>query len=115
MDLNFDNFTIVQVFTVSAVIAAIDVLGTIALSIVHSDFNLGSIAVWLQSHTLKRVFPILALAVIGNGVPQLGVPAIGPAFVMAIAGLVAYAGETIKSISVSFNDTTPPTNTDPQS
>lgn len=101
------NLTLVQVFGLGALIALIDVLGAYLLAATHGDFSLSVVAVWLQSHVLKRIFPIFSLAVIGHGIPALDIPPIGPAYIAAIAGLVAYTGETIKSIQESFVDTNP--------
>ena len=64
-DLN--NLTIIQVVSLAIVIAVIDTLAAIALSITQVKFSLGAVAIWLQSHVLRRVFPILALAAIGHG------------------------------------------------
>ena len=113
MPIDLNSLTIVQVFTLAALVAAIDTLGSIALSITQNKFSLGAVAIWLQSHVLKRVFPILALAVIGNGVPPLGVPSIPPAFALALAGLAAYVLETIASIRDSFADASRPVDATP--
>jgi hypothetical protein len=110
-DLN--NLTLVQVFGLLALIAAFDVLGSIALAIVQGKFSLGAVAIWLQSHTLRRAFPIFALAVIGKGVPPLSIPEIAPAFAVAIAGLAAYILETVASLRDSFADASRPVDTEP--
>lgn len=49
----------------------------------------------------------LTLAVVGKGIPAFDIPEIGPAYLLAIGGLAAYIGETIKSIYESFQDTRP--------
>ncbi len=114
-DLN--NFTLVQVFSTLAIIAAFDVLAAIALSIVQGKFSLGAVAIWLQSHVLRRAFPIFALAVIGTGIivnDVAYVPAIPPAFALALAGLAAYIRETVASVRDSVEDASRPTDTTPQ-
>lgn len=114
MDLDLTNLTLVQASIVLAIVTALDVASAYVLAVVHGNFSLASVALWLQSHTLRRVFPIFALAVVGHGIPALDVPAIGPFWGLALAGLAAYALETVKSIQDSFADTTPPTDTTPQ-
>lgn len=104
-DLDLSNLTIQQVVGLTILTTAIDVLGGILLAIVHGTFSLSYVAVWLQSHVVPRVFPILALAAIGNGVPAFGVPAIPFAYALALAGLAAYVLETIASLRDSFRDT----------
>lgn len=111
--LDLSNLTLVQVFGLLALTTLLDVLAAFILAVIHGDFSFGAVAIWIQSHTLKRVFPIFALAVVGHGIPQLAVPAIGPAYLMAIAGLTAYVIETVTSIYASFQSTTPPTDTSP--
>ena len=114
-DLN--NLTLVQVFSTLALVAAFDVLGSIALAVMQGKFSLGAVAVWLQSHVLRRTFPIFALAVVGHGITvgaDVFVPAIPPAFALALAGLAAYILETVASLRDSFADASRPTDTTPQ-
>lgn len=105
------NLTLTQVFGLLGIIAAFDVATAIVASIVQGKFSLGAVAIWLQSHTLKRAFPIFALAVIGHGIPALDVPPIGPAYLVALAGLGAYILETVASIKASLDDATRPSDT----
>lgn len=107
-DLDLTNLTIQQVVGLTILTTLIDVLGGITLSIVHGVFNLSYVAVWLQSHVVPRVFPILALAAVGNGIPAFDIPAIPFAYGLALAGLAAYVLETIASLKDSFSDTAPP-------
>jgi len=114
-DLN--SLTLVQVFGLLALVAAFDVLGSMALAVVQGKFSLGAVAIWLQSHVLRRSFPIFALAVIGHGISAGGteiVPAIPPAFALALAGLAAYVLETVASLRDSFADASRPTDTEPE-
>jgi hypothetical protein len=113
MDIDLTAITLQQAFALLAVVTFIDVLGAYLLAVIHGNFSLGVVALWLQSHTIRRVFPIFALAVIGNGIPAFGVPKIEAAWVMAVVGLTAYVVETIASIAASFKDTTPPSDTTP--
>lgn len=108
------NLTLQQTFGLLALVALIDVATAIVASIIQGKFSLGSVAIWLQSHTLKRAFPIFALAVLGKGVTPLGIPAIDAAYVTALAGLGAYILETVASIRDSVSDASRPTDTSPQ-
>lgn len=63
-------------------------------------FNPAYAANFLYSHG-RAWFAIGALAVIGHGVPSLGVPAIGAATDAAVIGLAAYVVVTIKSLAVN--------------
>jgi hypothetical protein len=114
---DFTNLTIVQVVSLCLVVAAIDIIGSIALSITQQKFSLGAVAIWIQSHVLARVFPILALAALGHGLTLGGtefLPAIPFCFAAALAGLGAYVLETIASIRDSFQDASRPTDETPQ-
>ena len=114
MDIDLTALTLYQVFGLLALLALLDVAGSIALAVVKGTFSLGAVAIWLQSHVLRRAFPIFGLAVIGHGVPTFDIPAIAPAFALALAGLAAYALETIASLRDSFGgDTAPPSDTSP--
>jgi hypothetical protein len=115
VDIDLSALTLTQVFGLLTLVAIVDVAAAIALSVVHGNFSGGAVAIWVQSHVLRRIFPIFALAVIGHGVPQLDIPQIPPAFGLALAGLTAYVIETVVSISKSFADTTPPADTTPVS
>jgi len=117
VNLDFTDLSIVQVVSLAIVLAVIDTLGAIVLSVIQGKFSLGAVAIWLQSHVLRRVFPILALAVVGQGVTINGtafLPAIPFAFGLSIAGLTAYAVETIASLRDSFSDASRPLDTTPE-
>ena len=116
MDIDLTHLTLTQVFTLSATVAVLDTLAAMALAVTQGVFSLGAVAIWLQSHVLKRVFPILALAVLGSGFTAgetVILPAIPPAFGLAILGLTAYVLETVASIRGSFQDASRPTDTTP--
>jgi hypothetical protein len=94
-------------------ISAFDVIAAYVASIVQGVFSLGAVAIYIQSHVLKRVFPIFAMAVLGQGIPQFGVPEIPVASLAAVAFLGTYALETIASIRGSFTDASRPADTTP--
>ena len=109
-DIDLTAITLQQLIGLTVLVTAIDVLGGIATAVIHGTFSLAYVAVWLQSHVLPRVFPIVALALIGHGFPADGsiVPAIPFAFGLAIAGLTAYVLETVASLRDSFTAKAPP-------
>lgn len=114
MDIDLTALTLWQVFGLLTMVALLDVGGSMALAVVGHTFSLGAVAVWVQSHVLRRVFPIFGLAVLGHGVPELGVPPIDIAFGLALVALTAYVLETVASLRDSFGgDTAPPSDTSP--
>lgn len=114
MSIDLTALTLWQVFGLLTLVAFLDVAGSTALAAVKGTFSLGAVAIWIQSHVLRRVFPIFGLAVLGHGIPQLDVPAIDIAFGLALTALAAYVLETIASLRDSFGgDTEAPTDTSP--
>ena len=114
MDIDLTALTLWQVFGLLTLVAMLDLGGSVALSIVRGTFSLGAVAIWVQSHVLRRVFPIFGLAVLGNGIPALDIPELDIAFGLSIVALTAYVLETIASLRDSFGgDNAPPTNTTP--
>lgn len=95
-------------------VAAFDVIAAWVAAITQGVFSLGAVAIYIQSHVLKRVFPIFAMAVLGHGIPQLGIPELPIASIAAVAFLGTYVLETIASIRGSFTDASRPADTSPQ-
>lgn len=112
MEFDLSHLTIIQVMTLTAIITLIDVVGAMILAATKGEFSLAYVGQWLTSHTVKRVFPIFALAWLGHGVPQIDIPAIPALFGMGVAGLAGYLGETIKSVITNFGTTPPATQAD---
>lgn len=110
--IDLTRLTVSQVVTMAAVLAAIDTVAAIVLALGRGTFSLAYVGVWLTSHVAMRVFPIYALVILGAGLPGLtpGVPAL---FALAVAGLAAYLGETVKSILINFHTSAPPTDETP--
>jgi hypothetical protein len=98
------DLTPLGVLTLTALITAVDVVLAYILGVVQGKFDLSYVAAWLVSHSVKRVVPIYVLLLFGVGIAEAGIPAIPALFAMAVAGVVAYAGETIKSMLVNFAD-----------
>lgn len=98
------DLTLTGVVSLTLLITLVDVVGAYVLAASQHKFDLGYVANWLTSHSIKRVFPIYALALLGVGVEPAGIPAIEPLFVAATVGVAGYLGETVKSIAVNFAD-----------
>lgn len=94
MDLT--HLTIAQLVIVLVVVAAVDTASGILGSISAGSFSVAYVATFLESHVLKRIAPIIGLAIISF---SLGDPAGAAVFATALAGLVAYVTETIASVA----------------
>lgn len=98
------ELTPLGVFSLSILITVIDVVAAYILAATQNKFDLGYVGAWLMTHSVKRLVPIYTLLAFGVGVSFAEIPAIPAAFGLAVAGVIAYAGETIKSVLVNFND-----------
>lgn len=98
------DLTLTGVVTLTLLITLVDVAGAYLLAVSQGKFDLGYVANWLTSHSLKRIFPIYALAALGAGIEVAGIPAIPPLFIAATVGVAGYLGETVKSVLVNFAD-----------
>lgn len=98
------DLTLTGVVVLTIVITLVDVFGAYLLAVSQGKFDLAYVANWLTSHSIKRVFPIYALAALGVGFPAAGLPEIPALFIASTVGVAAYLGETVKSILVNFGD-----------
>lgn len=107
--IDFGVLTFTQLLGLAAVVTVIDVLAAIVLAFAQGKFDLAYVAAWLQSHTVKRVFPIFGLAVLGIGIGTDGsiTPPIPILFGIAQAGLLAYLLETVASLRTNFANAAP--------
>jgi small basic protein len=98
MNIDLTALTVFQLACVLVVVAAIDTLSGIVGAIQAKTFTVSVLADYLESHVLKRVFPILGLAFIGQ---TLGGPNGAGAAIWATAllSLAAYIAETVASVS----------------
>lgn len=110
--VDLTRLTVTEVATLAAVLAVIDTLAAIVLAIGKGTFSLAYVGVWLTSHVAMRIFPIYALAILGAGLAGI-TPAIPALFILAVAGLAAYLGETVKSILINFATSRVPTDETP--
>ena len=103
------NLPVTSIVALALIVAALDVLISSALAVIKNAFDVALMMTYLRTHVLARVFPILALALVGHGVDQLGVPAIPAASLAAGASLALYAIETLGSLRDSFKGQNTPT------
>jgi hypothetical protein len=92
--------------------AVIDTLVAYGVALMNGNFQAAYALDFLRTHVLKVGAPILALAVIGHGVPAVGIPAMPPVSVMATGLLGIYILTVIASVRDSWADKAiPPTTT----
>lgn len=111
---DFSTLTLVQLVSVFLFFAAVDTGSAWALAAANGNFSTSYAFDFVRTHLLKVGVPLLALGMIGTGVPAIGIPAIPFAFAAAVAILVGYVGVTIKSVQESWADkAVPPPETTP--
>lgn len=99
---DLSHITAAQVVVVALALTAVDFVGAVLPALIASLTHTGTgldpavIAQFLDTHVLKRVFPIFGLLLISATLPA---PASDAVFVIAIAGLAAYLAETVASVA----------------
>ena len=101
---DLSNLTLVQLISTLLFFAVIDTASAYVIAAVNGNFQAAYALDFLRTHILKVGAPIVLLAVVGTGIPEIGVPAIPAAFLAAVASLAIYVGVTIKSIMDSWAD-----------
>lgn len=104
MELDLSGITIVGLATLLIIAGAIDVVGSQLIALSAGNWSSAYALNFIVSHVAKVWFPILALAVIGNGIEALGVPKIELATLAATGSLALYVLVTIASLKQSFDD-----------
>lgn len=97
------GLSLLGVTSLTILLAAVDTGGSIIAAFIHKTFSTQFLLEYLRSHVLMRVFPILALGVLGHGVAMLDIPAIPAATLAAGVSLLAYLIETLGSLKGSFD------------
>ena len=105
---DFLNLALPQFLGFLLLITAIDVVAAVVIAFTKGTFSTDYLMTYIRSHVLARVFPIFAMEVIGKGIPQFGLPAIGAAADFAAVSLGLYVVETIGSIKGSIDDGSAP-------
>lgn len=88
--------------------ALVDTLFAMLLALKRGEFSGTYATGFLLSHVVQVWFPILALGVLGHGMPIFDVPPIGAMTTAAELGLTAYAISTGASLGASIRDTRAP-------
>jgi hypothetical protein len=98
---------LITVVAFALLLAAVDTVFNIILALARGDFSAAYVLRFLTSHILLKVFPIVGLAVIGNGSEALGIPSIGAASLAATGALALYLLETLGSLRTALSTTSP--------
>lgn len=101
---DFTNLPLLGVISTFLFFAALDTVVAYVVAISAGNFTPAYALDFLRTHILKVGTPILGLAIVGHGIPELSIPAIPPAGAAAAASLAVYALTTIVSIKDSFTD-----------
>jgi hypothetical protein len=109
---DFTNLSLAQVIATLLFFAAIDTGAAYVVALMNNNFTSAYALDFLRTHIIKIGSPIVLLALVGHGVPALGIPAIPPAGLAATASLAIYVVTTIISIKDTWTDKAiPPTST----
>lgn len=105
MNVDLSNLTQLQLLGVLLVVAVLDTLSGIFGAISAHTFSVSVVADYLESHVLKRVFPIFGLGFLGQtlGTGQAGAAIWG----LALVSLAAYVAETVASIQSNLSTPSP--------
>lgn len=104
MDIDFTNLPLQSVIATLLFFAVIDTACAYLVAVVNKNFNFEYALDFLTSHIAKVAVPIALMAIVGHGIPAVGIPAIPAAGIAAAASLAVYALTTIASIKGSFDD-----------
>jgi hypothetical protein len=99
--MDFTNLTWQQFALVAVVVAGTDFVVSVLAAIVPPNyFSFASVAKVLETHVLKRVIPIAALAALALSFPSTSAEHTG-LWASACAALALYVAETVKSLMSS--------------
>lgn len=111
VDIDFPEIallTLKGVVSLTIILGLIDTALAMAFAVAQGVFNAKYAADFLISHG-KIWFSITSLAVLGNGVPALDVPALSACTLAATLGLAAYAVTVIGSLIANSRNSAAPT------
>jgi hypothetical protein len=99
--------TLKGLIALTIIVGLIDTAFAMLAAAAQRVFDWKYAVTWLIDH--GRIWlAIIALGVLGTGVPALDVPPIHVAYLAAQAGLVLYVGNTIRSLVVNARDSRAP-------
>lgn len=101
---DFTNLSLQAVIATLLFFAAIDTVSAWVIALMNGNFTSAYALDFLRTHILKIGTPITLLAVVGHGIPALGIPPVAPAGIAATAALAVYALTTIVSIKDTWGD-----------
>ncbi|HEX5466376.1 MAG TPA: hypothetical protein VFW92_06840 [Candidatus Limnocylindrales bacterium] len=96
--LDFSALNLTSFLIVLVILAGVDTVVGIGKALADHTFRLDTVAAFLGSHVLSRILPLAAMALLGQGLPQFGLPAVAMAWALAAGGLAAYFAETVGSL-----------------
>lgn len=106
-----------QLIALVAIVAALaDLLVAVSAAVRRREFDVAVVADFLATHVLARIIPIVGLAFLASAlahgtegmasVPEALTLLIAGTWAAALAGVIAYAGETFASLRQSIGSTT---------
>lgn len=102
------GLSLVSFFGLLLLVAFADVATAIVVAIVRNTFATAAVLDYLRTHILLRVYVIFGLAIVGHGIPALGVPPINWAWLTAGVSLGGYVIETLGSLRDTLQSPPPP-------
>ncbi len=96
------NLTFTGFSTLLVLVAALDVGLSSVVALARGVWTADVALTYLRTHVLLRIFPIFALAALGQGIPAFDLPAFPVFDLAAKASLALYGLETVASLRDSF-------------
>jgi len=103
-EIDFTGLPLTAVIATLLFFAVLDTAAAYVVALMNGNFTAAYALDFLRTHVLKVGTPIALLAIIGEGVPQAGIPPIPAAALAASGSLAIYALATIASIKDTFGD-----------
>lgn len=107
MNIDLTHLSLLQLLIVLLITAAVDTLTGIVGAVMSHTFTVDLVATYLETHVLKRVFPILGVGFLAQ---SLGGPEGAGAVIWAgaLLSLGAYVAETVASVQTNLATAIPP-------
>jgi hypothetical protein len=99
--------TLKGLIALTVLVGLIDTAFAMIAALAQGVFDWKYAVAWLLDH--GRIWlAIIALGILGTGIPALDVPPIHVVYLAAQAGLVTYVGNTIRSLIINARDSRAP-------